>query len=797
MDSDEAYKLKYIKSLEERLVCAEKLRTEELRAAQLRQDVLVLSRQSKLLRLRLATTDREVPPAVVLSQYSAVLLEADEDDDLTGLLREEEDIQNDLIEFNQLEQDATPWHLLFRKLYPGQISHLRPHHRQLIDTAVHEEFLIPRLGRENAEKLLIRTSGAASYYAIPAVLLQDFNEWFTVKMDELIVSDEFSMKNSRRKSAPVSAAAAASVVAPTSSINKNENSRSSRRSTTIGSAEADPLQRGKNVNTNAANASKPKQGQTSATSATTTTNKPKQSQGNSGGAVTFNVPPRPMMPDGSPNAEGYRTWTDVIRSKYPTFNKSGSQMCKVAGSFCDKYKLKKIPMVAQTSFRSSKPAFSLPGKYHQEFLEYMEAAFLKPDGTFGREDAHLYPTDSAAQGEAAANVNEGDLGGDHHGDEEMYVDDGADMVWSVKQQETERRSSISSSVNNTKREEGVETTMDSVTIPQHGNTLHQDNSKSNDNALEWKACLTDTQRSFLKDNAKSTTLLLIIRNQVLDFIKTRGGGDDGRFPPGFVPSGLVPEFQAWFAEALENGFSPMGGEEEGEEQEESLPIGGQLEIAEGESVEDTAMAERMEMDGGGGILESVPSDSALLTAAGSEPIADVAVAAGAIEMGGGVGGVSSPSLKQPRRSPEVQDSVSKKMKVSENVAIATSISAAADGTTGVSVGSALDARRPSVDHQSSSKFITATGMRLTKYNSILVKLMPEFKSLSREARVAIKRGVKLFLQQEMAEKFSECMFTADGADHHTYGVPDHLLDEFKSWAVGELRRCFPDKFVAE
>ncbi|TPX71980.1 hypothetical protein CcCBS67573_g06019, partial [Chytriomyces confervae] len=76
---------------------------------------------------------------------------------------------------------------------------------------------------------------------------------------------------------------------------------------------------------------------------------------------------------------------------------------------------------------------------------------------------------------------------------------------------------------------------------------------------------------------------------------------------------------------------------------------------------------------------------------------------------------------------------------------------------------------------------------------VLIDIMPEFKPLSREARIAVKRGVKLFLQQEMGDRFRECMFTLEGAEHHTYGVPDEMLAGFRDWAVKELGRCFPDK----
>ncbi|KAJ3023374.1 UNVERIFIED_CONTAM: hypothetical protein HDU68_008640 [Siphonaria sp. JEL0065] len=746
---EEAYKIKYIKSLEERLVSAEKLRTEELRAAQLRQDVLILARQAKLLRLRLAASDKDVPPPVVLSQYASVLTETEDDEDLAALLQVDEDLKNDLAEYGQSEEEATPWHLIFRKLYPGQISHLRPHHRQLIDAAIHEEFLIPRVGREASEKLLIRTSGAASYYAIPSPLLQEFNEWFTIKMDELIVSDEFSMKNSRRKSAPIpsSSSSTTSTVPPPKQVLSTDSSNRSRR-TTISHLESEPQSQtqsqppfkkptpiaNNNGGCSSNNKTKPQQ--------------QLQQQLSTDVSVSFSIPCRPTMPDGSPNAEGYRTWTDVIRSKYPTFNKSGSQMCKVAGSFCDKYKIKKIPMVAQTSFRSSKPAFALPLKYHKEFLEYMDAAFLQPDGTFGRDDAHLYPggvrkpksstANEALVEEEEEEEDEGDGVASVAGSTKL--EGGADVELGSSRISFARRVSLAST--NSAAVAG------SSTIAQVSSPTRATSVSTTYNA--WNSALTEEQRTYLKENAKSTALLLRVRNQVLDFIKTHSGQ-----AVDVVPDSLVQEFRCWFSAGIERGFG--GGEIEASNNKDDKM-----------EVEASSVLESMES------LKSFPSESALSGIPEPSP-ADVATAAGVSENVGSV----SPGRKQARRSPEAPDTAAKRIKLgAENVgeaadAVSTDVPPAQP--------SDVEVRRASMDYHPSSKFVTQSGMRLTKYNSILVKLMPDFKSLSREARVAIKRGVKLFLQQEMGDHFSECMFTADGADHHTYGVPDHLLEDFKAW----------------
>ncbi|KAJ3255023.1 hypothetical protein HDU77_003869 [Chytriomyces hyalinus] len=85
-----------------------------------------------------------------------------------------------------------------------------------------------------------------------------------------------------------------------------------------------------------------------------------------------------------------------------------------------------------------------------------------------------------------------------------------------------------------------------------------------------------------------------------------------------------------------------------------------------------------------------------------------------------------------------------------------------------------------------------SGVKLIRYNLILQKLMREFKSLPKDARVAIKKGVKAFLQHEMGDQFEDCIITTSDADKvNTYGVPEFLMTEFKAWACQELGRCFP------
>ncbi|KAJ3392604.1 hypothetical protein HDU84_003853 [Entophlyctis sp. JEL0112] len=776
-----SYQAKYIRSLEERLACVEKLRVEEARAAALKADALALKAQATKLRklcLRMGISRSALPPPVPLRSDVSAFGDENEDDD-----------EDDEDEFHSIHNDsddgkygntfhsknlnstgihgasanavatsarstpdssATPWHLILRKLYPGQISHLRPHQRQLIDNAVHSEFLIPRLGKDAADKLLIPTSGSAAYYAVPAGLIDDFSEWFAAKMDDFVVSEEFSMKNSRRKSHlhPASTSSAADgATADVAVANPSGASGASVGGSVVleGVKKKAPL--------------------------------------------VFQMPPRAVLPDGTPNTEGFRAWTDIIRARYPTFNRSGSHMCRVASQFCDKYKIKKVSMTAIRipAVRSNKPAFALPQRYYEEFLEHMESVFLQPDGTFGREDAHLRRADSAGSGvdgnvtararrrkksgsageddeddddedddeedeedeeEAEEGSENGDIGDgvnvngredeDYGGDGDDDDDGDADYNGSSnavaatapppagggsaaaattaptvaaasggavdREQSEEGGDAVRASLRaRGQQQQRVSTRPRRESVDYASSRLQREDSTDDgggagsNSGIEWKQCLLDSQRAYLQDHARTTSVLLKIRAQVLDYLRERGSASSSS-SGGAVPDHLVDEFRAWFSERMQQGFGDA-----------------------------TAVAAKPEVD---------------LTA--------------------------EPAAKRAR------------------------VDAANNSNDTAAVAAGLVSAK-----ESSSKFVSKSGLKLTKYNSILVKMMPDFKTLSREARVAIKRGVKLFLQHEMGDQFEECIFTVEAAEHHTYGVPQHLLADFKKWAFAELSRVFPDKQILD
>ncbi|KAJ3286924.1 hypothetical protein HDU79_006113 [Rhizoclosmatium sp. JEL0117] len=784
----EEYKTKYIRSLEERLAAAAALRAEEGKAAALRIEAVTLAATARQLRTQLERSLREagsgsgVPPPPQLSVHTeAVLLATFESDSEHAFDPQPEDEPITANTANSSSKNAnptttalpTPWLVILRKLYPGQISHLRPHHRQLIDHAVHEEFLVPRMGRDAAQTMLGTTSTATAYYAIPPDLLEEFDDWFTLKMDELISSDDFSMKTSRRKSAPVSASSSTGPSPPTkisSSHQQNQNNHQNvsssssantqSRRVTISHLDSEFQRKPSPLSSMQFSSSAASRDRTSSSASSS---KPKHQFPTKDGSIIYSVAPRATLPDGSPNIEGYRPWTDVIRSKYPTFNKAGSHMCRTAGSFLELKKIKKISMAAQTSARSSKPAFCLPEEYHKEFLEFMDATFFH-DGQFGREESHLAGYNYASKGKDSSSSEEDEKGNaeDDEYEDGMQVDEDEDELSPPRAStsSTSARRDRNDVENRDTRSQNKQSQSMEPT-PEPLGSLSTGNQPVNEH--DWKECLLDTQREYLKQQSRNTKLLLHMRQLVNSFLRSlhrrkspnygEAEGDedfgDEESTTSVVPSESITEFQEWFERGIQENFG--------------LPI------------------EAMDVNISTG---SRSSRSPRRRASASPQRRSM---------------TASPARKQEqlaRRSPfEVSDSVAKRVKINDSgttESTGSAINPSDDGTN----GRRSSMTEGSMASSSSSKYITKSGYKLTKYNSIFVKLMPEFKSLSRDARVAIKKGVKMFLQQEMGDKFSECVFTVDGADHHTYGVPEHLLAEFTQWGRTELKRCFPDKAVA-
>ncbi|KAJ3233458.1 hypothetical protein HDU81_002258 [Chytriomyces hyalinus] len=134
-----------------------------------------------------------------------------------------------------------------------------------------------------------------------------------------------------------------------------------------------------------------------------------------------------------------------------------------------------------------------------------------------------------------------------------------------------------------------------------------------------------------------------------------------------------------------------------------------------------------------------------------------------------------------------------------------SVSPEAERATAAEEGDSSEAVTKKAKTTSSSKAVSKSGYILTRYNTIVNRMMPDFKTLSNEARVAIKKGVKQFLQHQLGTTFDECIMMtptesssqANTAPKQTYGVPEHVIPGFQQWVYVELKKCFPDLVVLE
>ncbi|KAJ3066855.1 hypothetical protein HDU98_009891 [Podochytrium sp. JEL0797] len=94
-----------------------------------------------------------------------------------------------------------------------------------------------------------------------------------------------------------------------------------------------------------------------------------------------------LLPNGAPNVEQFRAWTDIIRARYKTFQRATPPMSKHARLFLQNKKLPVFCLVPGSSVRISKATFAIPGALHDAFLKYMEDAFFK-NGVFGEKSLH-------------------------------------------------------------------------------------------------------------------------------------------------------------------------------------------------------------------------------------------------------------------------------------------------------------------------------------------------------------------------------------------------------------------------
>ncbi|KAI8617073.1 hypothetical protein BC830DRAFT_1115404 [Chytriomyces sp. MP71] len=851
--SSDTFQSKLIASLEERLATAEQLRCEEVRAQRLLVDATQLLSRAKQLRRLLLDAGVALPEAPTLFALNvAGVGEEDDEDEVLGGGKLPQIVHSTI---NGFTSELTPWHLIVRKLYPGQISHLRQHQRNLIDQVVHDEYLVPRLGVEEAKKCLVTTgvTGSTAYYCIPPALLDGFGEWFGNKLDVLVTMDEFSA-NPKRKRPSMD-----SPIFPAHEMHDPVNGTSTH--------------------------SKPRTASTGAGSGGV----PSTSLTDSTGTLNYGVKPTPRMFDGSVNVEGYRTWVDIVRGRYPSFGRTSSHMCRVAAQFCDRRGIVKRLCSSVTGVNSHRPAFGLPENLQLEFLSYLESHFLKQDGSFGTPDMHTGAgTKTGASEEEEEEDEEEDEDGDGDGE---GMDDDEEDAGMARLEET------SEDAEDDEDEDSGDEVMPVSKRPRGGRrgsapVRHEAAAGESLESLaedkDWRAALTAAQRAFLSTNSKHTSMLLRIRNGAKAFVKKKclGAGLPMIESMGEVrvPEEFVDEFRAWFEEARGEEEAKLGGE----------AVAGGEPVAVASAAGPSTQAPLQPNSRASAVMIKLPEMASRATRsmspqkqpnaielndmesnAGDTTVMDVDVslivdnhgpldsdesthAAMAIQreptpgLGMSVAGASAaaeleassatrstdvsattkttaqtaapipiPQLiattsvldvvpatkphraasKSPKRSAtaESQDSLQPDSKpTAVSVAVPKSLPAPATTVFARLSGASKNPKDNLMLVQPGQQTIIGnTGLTLTKYNYILFEILPDFRKLPEDSRIAVKRGVKLFLQQEMKDRFHDCMFQVEGASHHSYGIPQHLKESFRAWAVAELTRCFPDKVVVK
>ncbi len=78
---------------------------------------------------------------------------------------------------------------------------------------------------------------------------------------------------------------------------------------------------------------------------------------------------------------------------------------------------------------------------------------------------------------------------------------------------------------------------------------------------------------------------------------------------------------------------------------------------------------------------------------------------------------------------------------------------------------------------------------------MLKSIMPTYNSMPKSARMTIKSKVKQFLMNKLGgseDNLSTCIMWARSNDQifSTYGIPGEFEDEFKDWAIKQLRSEF-------
>ena len=91
--------------------------------------------------------------------------------------------------------ELLPWTVVFKQSHPGSLSHLRKQQRDTIQDCC-KEFLVLKLGSSDG---CVATVKGTEQVAIPEELVDEFLEWFDVKVEEGVLNSTPSATSVKRK----------------------------------------------------------------------------------------------------------------------------------------------------------------------------------------------------------------------------------------------------------------------------------------------------------------------------------------------------------------------------------------------------------------------------------------------------------------------------------------------------------------------------------------------------------------------------------------------------------------------
>ncbi|KAJ3349568.1 hypothetical protein HDU83_000407 [Entophlyctis luteolus] len=129
----------------------------------------------------------------------------------------------------------------------------------------------------------------------------------------------------------------------------------------------------------------------------------KSAKAENGILAPYPCPPEPVLPNGQPNTEGWRAWTDIVRYQRPDVvieAKTGINVTK----FKRQHNLAEIRMYPRTSARRTHSSMcsAIPERLTLEFLAFMDPTFAGPKTPSAQFEMHMKPSptvDKAQEGQ--------------------------------------------------------------------------------------------------------------------------------------------------------------------------------------------------------------------------------------------------------------------------------------------------------------------------------------------------------------------------------------------------------------